>query len=88
MIDRVGTADLCLASGLRAFANVICSRETEARVHSKRSRSNLYCGSAVRGCELDSPRSSWQFVTCALAAKSVATEYYRPNIEDCGVSAL
>jgi hypothetical protein len=80
-----------VASVITRRANVICARETEARAHSKRSRSNPSHRLAERGAvaigrarQASSPRSLIRIVAHERAAKSVATEYYRPNIEDCG----
>jgi hypothetical protein len=88
MIDPVGTTDVTVARVIVGHANVIGERETEAHVHAKRSRINR-CGRRAECCSAWRRQASTRhsFVR-GQAEKSVAMEYYRPNIEDCGEAAV
>ena len=88
MIAHVGTIDVTVARVIVGHANMIGERETEARAHAKRSRINR-CGRRAECCSgwLHQASSRHSFVR-GQAEKSVAMEYYRPNIEDCGETAL
>ena len=87
MFDRIGPEVWvnCVISATRG-ARDEC--ETEARSRAKRWRSNLCLARPVR--QAGSTRNTWSphAVTRARSRKSVATEYYRPNIEDCGGCAF
>lgn len=91
MFDRVGTPDLRSRCAIVSHTLGTNGRETQSHARSKPSRRNLcFTRGALtsRGHASSTSQRRTAMRLCAVgsrpATKSVATEYYRPNIEDCG----